>query len=280
MPFSISGNVNVFEKGALRNLEKHLGIILSINQSHLQQHLMIRRTLQQLGGSVGVLSNLSRQELLSFIFVLTQFGDTTRAETPPEYLLLESIPFVVQWRSGHYMIPLEILEYLSHERIFKEQGYLFALIPSLSVKEKKSWIRWIGADFEKGGDRDLNFEIYFQCRLLQKPFLGKSLVQESQIDLEQIWPPGKNEFLDWFYKGLSTFYYAMEEMSKKEKDPFLLHVIELIKAGKFVLKRQPDRFGESASYTLVSTVEGNTPQLREITFQWEVERIRKDSLFQ
>jgi hypothetical protein len=279
MPFAISGNVSAFEKGTLRNLEKHLGIILSENQSHLQQHLMIRRTLQQLGGSVDILSGLSRQELLSFIFVLTQFGDTTRLETPAEYLLLESIPFVVQWRKGHYMIPLEILEYLSHERIFRDQGYLFALIPSLPMREKKSWIRWIGVDFEKGGDRDLNFEIYFQCRLLQKPFLGKSLVQESEIELEQIWPQGKNEYIDWFYKGLSTFYYSMEEMSKKEKDPFLLHVIELIRAGKFVLKRLADVYGEETRYSLVSTVEGNTPQLRETIFQWEVERIRKDSLF-
>jgi hypothetical protein len=279
MPFAISGNVRSFEPGSLRSLEKHLGIILSDNQSHVQQHLMIRRTLQQLGGSVDLLSGLSRQELLSFIFVLTQFGDTIRSETPGEYLLLESIPFVVQWKKGQYMIPLEILEYLSHERIFRDQGYLFALIPALPMREKKSWIRWMGVDFEKGGDRDLNFEIYFQCRLLQKPFLGKSLLQESEIELEQIWPLGKSEYIDWFYKGLSTFYYSLEEMSKKERDPFLLHVIELIRSGKLILKKLPDIYGEDSRYSLVSTVEGNTPQLREVIFQWEIERIRKDSLF-
>ncbi|TGN20910.1 hypothetical protein [Leptospira idonii] len=279
MPFAVSGNVGVFEKGTLRNFEKQLGIILSENQPHLQQHLMIRRALQHLGGSVSVLSGLSRQELLSFIFVLTQFGDTIRSETPAEYMQVEAIPYVVQWQKGHYMIPLEILEYLAHERIFRDQGYLFALIPALPIKEKKAWIRWMGVDFEKGGDRDLNFEIYFQCRLLQKPFLGKSLVQESEIELNQIWPYGKNEYLDWFYKGLSCFYYSMEEMSKREKDPFLLHVIELIKAGKFILKKLPDVYGKETSYSLVSTVEGNTPQLRETIFQWEVERIRKDSLF-
>ena len=33
MPFAISGNVDSFEKGSLRNLEKHLGIILSENQT-------------------------------------------------------------------------------------------------------------------------------------------------------------------------------------------------------------------------------------------------------
>ncbi|XDD54456.1 hypothetical protein AB3N62_01205 [Leptospira sp. WS4.C2] len=279
MPFSISGNFKNCERASLRNFEKHLGIILSENQTQLQQHLMIRRALQNLSGSVSVLSGLSRQELLSFIFILTQFGDIIRSETPPEYLLLESIPYVVEWTKGHYMIPMEILEHLAHERIFKDQGYLFALIPALSIKEKKSWIRWIGVDFEKGGDRDLNFEIYSQCRVLQKPFLGKSLVQESEIRLEQIWPRGKNECIDWFYKGLSTFYYSMEEMSRKEKDPFLLHVIELIKSGKFILKRLPDTYGKESSYSLVGTVEGNTPQLRETTFQWEVERLRKDSLF-
>ncbi|BDA77273.1 hypothetical protein LPTSP3_g02030 [Leptospira kobayashii] len=279
MSFAISGHVKNFEKGSLRNFEKHLGIILSENQPHLQQHIMIRRALQQLGGSVDVLSGLSRQELLSFIFVLTQFGDVTRTETPLEYMQIESIPYVVQWKKGHYMIPLEILEYLSHERIFRDQGYLFALIPSLSIKEKKSWIRWMGVDFEKGGDRDLNFEIYFQCRLLQKPFLGKSLVQESEIEIEQIWPKGKNEYIDWFYKGLSTFYYSMEEMSKQERDPFLVHVIELIKAGKFILKKLPDTYGQESRFSLISTVEGNTPQLRETVFQWEEERIRKDSLF-
>ncbi|TGN06501.1 hypothetical protein [Leptospira ilyithenensis] len=279
MSFAISGHVKNFEKGSLRNFEKHLGIILSENQPHLQQHIMIRRALLQLGGSVDVLSGLSRQELLSFIFVLTQFGDVTRTETPLEYMQIESIPYVVQWKKGHYMIPLEILEYLSHERIFRDQGYLFALIPSLSIKEKKSWIRWMGVDFEKGGDRDLNFEIYFQCRLLQKPFLGKSLVQESEIEIEQIWPKGKNEYIDWFYKGLSTFYYSMEEMSKQERDPFLVHVIELIKAGKFILKKLPDTYGKESRFSLISTVEGNTPQLRETVFQWEEERIRKDSLF-
>ncbi|WP_411824047.1 hypothetical protein [Leptospira sp. 'Mane'] len=279
MSFAISGHVKNFEKGSLRNFEKHLGIILSENQPHLQQHLMIRRALQQLGGSVDVLSGLSRQELLSFIFVLTQFGDVTRTETPLEYMQIESIPYIVQWKKGHYMIPLEILEYLSHERIFRDQGYLFALIPSLSIKEKKSWIRWMGVDYEKGGDRDLNFEIYFQCRLLQKPFLGKSLVQESEIEMEQIWPKGKNEYIDWFYKGLSTFYYSMEEMSKQEKDPFLVHIIELIKAGKFILKKLPDSYGQESRFSLISTVEGNTPQLRETVFQWEEERIRKDSLF-
>lgn len=279
MPFAISGNVASFERGALRNLEKKLGIILSDNQSQLQQHLMLRRALNHLGGSVQVLSSLSRQELLSFIFVLTQFGDTTRAETPAEYLLLETVPFVIQWKAGHYMIPLEILEFLSHERIFKEQGYLFALIPSLSIREKKSWIRWMGIDFEKGGDRDLNFEIYFQCRILQKPFLGKSLVQESSIDLEQIWPKGKNEYLDWFYKGFSTFYYSMEELSKRESDPFLKHIIELVRCGKFILKKLPESYGEESKFILVSTVEGNTPQLRETIFQWESSRLKKDSLF-
>lgn len=279
MPFSVSGNVHLFEKGSLRNFEKHLGIILSENQTQMQQHLMIRRAIQQISASVNVLSGLSRQELLSFIFILTQFGDIVRAETPPEYLLLESTPYVIQWSKGHYMIPIEILEHLAHERIFKEQGYLFALIPSLSIKEKKSWIRWIGVDFEKGGDRDLNFEIYSQCRLLQKPFLGKSLVQESQIELEQIWPKGKNEYIDWFYKGLSSFYYALDEMSKKERDPFFKHIIDLIKSGKFILKRQPDTYGKEIQFSLVATVEGNTPQLRETTFQWEIERLKKNSLF-
>ncbi len=279
MPLALAGNIDKFERGSLRGLERALGMILSENQPRLQQGLMLKRALQSLGGSAEVFSHLSRQELLSFIFLLTQFGDTTRSETPPEYLQVENVPFVIQWKNGHYMIPLEVLDFLSHEKIFKDQSYLFALIPSLPLKEKKAWIRWMGVDFEKGGDRDLNFELYFQCRLLQKPFHGKSLVQETEIRLEKIWPQGKNEYLDWFYKGLTPFYYAVEEMGKKEKDPFLVHCIELIKAGKFILKKVAEPYGKPTEYLLVSTVEGNTPQLRETIFQWELERIRKDSLF-
>lgn len=279
MPLALAGNIHRFEKGSLRSFERALGIILSVNQPKLQQGLMIKRALTGLGGSGKILSSLNRQELLSFIFLLTQFGDTTRLETPPEYLLIENIPLVVQWKNGHYMVPLEVLEYLSHEKVFKEQSYLFALIPSLSLKEKKAWIRWMGVDFEKGAERDLNFELYFQCRLLQKPFHGKSLVQETEIRLEKIWPPGKNQYLDWFYKGLTTFYFAMEEMSKSEKDPFLMHCIELIKSGKFILKRLPETFAKPTEYVLISTVEGNTPQLRETIFQWEIERLNKDTLF-
>ena len=67
----------------------------------------------------------------------------------------------------------------------------------------------------------------------------------------------------------------MHELSKKERDPFILHLLEVIKAGKFVLKETGDM------PKLVSTVEGATPQLRETIFQYEIEKNKlKHSLFE
>jgi hypothetical protein len=278
MPFAIAGNVNRFEKGALRRLEKHLGIILSPNQPKLQQKRMIFRGLQEKGGIHNILENLSRQELLSLIFIITQFGDTTPAETPAEYSNVKNIPYIIEWQKNHFMIPLEILELFSQERIFKEQGYLFSLIPNLPKDEKIAWIRWIGVDFEKGGHRSLDFEIYYQCRLLQKPFQGKSLLTDMEFQVKDMWPPGTCSEMDWYYKGLTTFYYSVFELSKNEKDPFKKHVLDVIRSGKYILKK-PDRNIPTTYSSLVATVEGSTPQLRETVYQWETEEDQRQGLF-
>lgn len=268
MPFMISGNYERFEPGSLRKLEKHLGIILSPNQPALQQRRMLQRGMAMQGGIHNILEGLDRKELLSLIFLITQFGDIALAETPVEYTDLKNIPYAIEWKRHHFMIPLEILELFSQERLFKEQMYLFALIPSLPKEEKKSWIRWMGVDYDRATNRSIDFEIYSQCRILQKPYNGKSLIQDTQFALVDLWPEGSCEEIDWYYKGLTTFYYSLQELSKREKDPFKRHVIDILKSGKFILKRN-DRYSPAIQSQVVSTVEGATPQLRESIFQWE-----------
>jgi hypothetical protein len=267
MSFAIAGNYNRFESGALRKLEKELGIILSPSQPALQQKKMIHYGMTHMGGLHHILESLTRKELLSLIFIITQFGDTALAETPAEYRDLKNIPYVLEWKKNHFMIPLEIMDLFSQERLFKEQGYLFALIPSLPKAEKKAWIRWMEVDYEPG-ERSLDFEIYFQCRLLQKPFHGKSLIQDTSFHLVDLWPVGTCEEIDWYYKGLTTFYYSLHELSKKERDPFKRHVIDVIKCGKFILKK-PERYLPLTDSTIIASVEGATPQLRESLYQWE-----------
>lgn len=268
MPFAIAGNVGRIDSDALRKFEKQLGIILSPHQPTMQQKKMIRHGLQNLGGIHHILESLSKKELLSLIFLITQFGDVTMEETPRDYRELNDIPYIVEWKKFHYMIPLEVMDILSQERLFKEQGYLFALIPSLPKEEKKAWIRWMGVDYEPNSERSLDFELHLQCRVLQKPFHGKSLIQDTEFSVVDLWQEGTCEELDWFYKGLTSFYYSMNELSKKEKDPFKRHVIDVIKCGKFILKK-PDRYLPPTGSKLVATVEGATPQLRESLFQWE-----------
>ena len=147
-------------------------------------------------------------------------------------------------------------------------------------KEKKAWIKWIGTDYEGESDRDLNHEIFAKSRALQKPFKGKSYIHENEFFLEQLWQPGMNKIVDWYYKGLTTFYFAMQELARVEHDPFFVHVLEEIKAGKYVLKKAPQEFGEMEKYKLVSTVEGKSLQLRETSFNWEFEKKKQsDYLF-
>jgi hypothetical protein len=268
MPFAISGNVSRIERDSLRRLERKLGIILSPNQPTLQQKKMIQRGLHGMGGLHNILESLTKRQLLSLIFLITQFGDITLEETPAEYTDLEDIPYIVEWKKNHFMIPLEILELLSNERLFKEQGYLFALIPSLLKEEKTAWIKWIGADYEPNKERSIDFEIHYQCRLLQKPFNGKSLIQDTEFSLIDVWPFGSCQELDWYYKGLTTFYYSLQELAKREKDPFKRHVIDVIRCGKFILKKT-DRYTSNMDAKIVASVEGATPQLRESLFHWE-----------
>ncbi|MCE9499547.1 MAG: hypothetical protein K8R21_03460 [Leptospira sp.] len=272
MPFSIAGNISRFENHSIKKFEKYFGIILSEKQFAKQQAQLIQTSLKNSSGAIKILNGFSKPELISLIFLLTQFGDVILAEAPPDYVHFGNIPFAIEWTAGHCMVPLEILEFLSFEKIFRDQNYLFSLIPMLSLKEKKAWIKWMEVDVEAETEKELNHEIHHHCRLLQSPFQGKSFIHEEDFYLEQVWPQGKNEFVDWFYKGITPFYYAMQELSRIEKDPFKIHVLEIIKAGKFILKKEPEKFRSKDKYKLVGTVEGNTPQLRKILYGWEEEK--------
>lgn len=137
MPFLISGNLDLVERHSLKKMEKFLGIILSPVQFPVEQYNLLRHALHRNLDPDALIRKMNRQELLSFIYILTQFGDVVRAETPAEYLNVEKIPLVLEWQKGQYMIPYEVLDHLSTSRIFKNQNYLFALIPSLPIKEKK-----------------------------------------------------------------------------------------------------------------------------------------------
>lgn len=279
MPISISESSSYISPNALRKFQREFGIILSPKQFKKQQQTLIANALNSRRTIVEELGKLDRKEILSFIFVLSQFGDVSKHEVPSEYLLLENNPFVVEWTGGNYSIPKEVLEYFAYEKIFKEQNYLFALIPALSMKEKKAWIKWLGIDFQGETEWELNHELYNQCRMLQKPFNGKSYIHEKEFRLEQLWRPGQNKYIDWFYKGLTTFYFAVQELSRFETDPFFVHVVHVIKAGKFILKKLPERFGERDEHILVLTIEGTTPQLRNTVYEWETNRENKNELF-
>lgn len=281
MPFLISGNIDRISPEALSKFKKNFGLILSENQFTKQQYLMIQSALKARHDYVHVLSRLQKHELLSLIFLISQFGDCMLSEIPAEYSYFENIPYIVEWTKGAFTIPYEILDFLSGEKIFKEQQYLFALLPAIPAKEKKAWVKWMNLDFEGESEKELNYAIYANCRILQQPYKGKSYIHETEFLIEQLWPPGKNEIVDWYYKGMTTFYFAMQELSRTEKDPFFSRVLEEIKSGKYLLKKISQRFGESEKYKLISTVEGRTAQLRNTVFNWELERkTDTDFLFQ
>ncbi len=281
MPFSISGNLDKIDPAALVKFQKHFGLILSENHFEKQQYTMILDALRHRHNYILEMAEMTKKEIMSLIFILSQFGDIVTGEAPGEFTDFRNIPYILEWSPNVYMVPREVLDFLGQERVFKDQNYLFALLPSLPVKEKKAWIKWLATDYEGNSEKDLNHEIYKELRLLQKPYMGKSLIQETSFSLSKIWKPGDNKIVDWFYKGLTPFYFAMQELSQTLKDPFLLHVVEMIKSGKYILKKEPDKFREKENYKLVLTVEGSSIQFRESIFHWEVEKKKSsDYLFQ
>lgn len=279
MPFLLSSKLELIEDIRVIEFQKKFGIILSKRQTEKQRYQIIQNSLKNKMNFVETFSNFSKEEVVSFVFLISQFGDTILDDTPLEYSHFKKNPFVLEWKENHFTIPYEILEYLAHEKIFKEQNYLFSLIHSIPVKEKKSWMKWLGIIYEGDTEKEINLEIYNHCRLLQKPFEGKSFVTEEEFSIEKLWTFGSNQFLDWYYKGISNFYYSLQELAKVEKDPFFLRIISEIKSGKLVLKKNKVNFGEKDSFKLVSSVEGKTIQFREKILFWE-EKNNPNSLFQ
>jgi len=280
MPFSISQNLDKIDPGALVQFQKHFKLILSDKQFEKQRYSLIYNSLRMQNDYIKVMGDLTREELISFIFILSQFGDIVSGEVPEDLIRFENNPYVIQWRKGMYMVPTEVLDFFAMEKVFRNQNYLFALLPLLSIKEKKSWIKWLASDYEGDSERELNHAIYQKLRLLQKPMQGKTILQEKEFSLSQLWKPGSNKIVDWFYKDLTTFYYAMQELSKVEQDPFIQHILLMIKSGRLILKKEPEKFRQKTNYKLVLTVEGSSIQMRETVFSWEVEKKRpSDYLF-
>lgn len=278
MPFLISGNIEQIEPNALRHFSKKFGLILSKHQSIKEQQKMLQSALQNLNFKE-ITRQFGKKELLSFIFILTQFGDVSLDEIPLEYSYLKNVPYVLEWSRGHFTVPFEVLDFLANQKILKKQGYLFSLLPQLSLREKKAWVRWLGIDYEGKFENKLNHEIYYRCRIIQQRTEGKSRITESEIPLQSIWERGNKDIIDWFYQGLTSFYFAIQELSFIETDPYVLELIRDIKCGKFILKKLPEKFGKDEEFVLVKTVEGKTPQLRKTVYHWELERESKNSLF-
>ncbi|MCB1141621.1 MAG: hypothetical protein KDK54_05245 [Leptospiraceae bacterium] len=72
----------------------------------------------------------------------------------------------------------------------------------------------------------------------------------------------------------------MQELSQKEKDSFLLTIINEIKAGKYIIKKEPEKFREREEYRLVATAEGASIQFRDTIFHYEMQKDdQEDFLF-
>ncbi|HNF15735.1 MAG TPA: hypothetical protein PK453_18870 [Leptospiraceae bacterium] len=270
MPIELSVHTDIVEKNALVKFQKDFGFILSSSQFPKQRLLLIQSAVRGRKDYVNILSSMDRQELLSFLFILSQFGDAVRGEAPEEFIYFSSIPYVVEWQKGKYSVPSEILEYLSGEKIFRDQNYIFALLPMLPLKEKKSWIKWLEKDFQ-GNEKQLNQEIYRELRKLVRKRQLKSIVKEKESPRDKLWKPGESRFMDWYYKDITTFYFAAQEMEKAETDPLISSLLQEIKCGRWILKKDPEKFQEKTSSRLVATVEGSSFQFRETEFSWEME---------
>ncbi|MDX1958636.1 MAG: hypothetical protein SFU98_08695 [Leptospiraceae bacterium] len=272
MPFTISGNLDKISQSSIVKFQKSFGVILSHKQFPKQQFTLIQNILKDRHDYVSQLGSFSKTELMSFIFILSQFGDVIKSEAPENFQDFENNPYVIEWQEGMFMIPWELLDFLSTEKVFREQNYLFALLVSLSLKEKKAWMKWLEKDCEYENEKELTLQIYRSLRTIQKKFQGKSIIHEKQFELGKLWIPGTNRIMDWYYKGLTPFYFTMQEMAQEEQDPFFKIVLEEIKAGKYILKKEPEKFREKMNYILVSTIEGQSVQFRETMFNWEIEK--------
>lgn len=280
MPFLISGNLERLSETALVDFQKKFGIIISENQFFRQQYALIHNAILSRYDIVQVLTGLDKDEIISFLFILSQFGDAVVNESPIDFLRFGSNPYILEWQEGKFMIPWEVIEVFANEKVFRERNYLFSLLHQLSIKEKKAWVKWLMMDYEGRTEKDLNREIYKELRVLQKPFEGKSIITENEFKLSSIWKRGENQIVDWYYKGLTTFYYTMQELSQKEKDSFLLTIINEIKAGKYIIKKEPEKFREREEYRLVATAEGASIQFRDTIFHYEMQKDdQEDFLF-
>ena len=245
----IGNALSEFEK--LR-LQKLLKCILPI-----EKHPIILRKFIQERLLVIYTQNKKIHSELSFQKLLKNFGVLSRENLEEnEYTSLTKNPYVLFPSKNICFLNADTLPILAEDKDLYEQNYLLFIIQKLGPYEKKDWCHCLKVTKKIGSERERNILLYHI--LAKKNHLNQHFEEEYIPKyLEDIFPRNTLHPMSWFYRGVITFYKALEETEKKLNSylPIVQKTIPLFKLGRLVIKKNKEMNKEKGLWKIVRVSE-------------------------
>ena len=271
MSLPIVGNIDLFEESSIFKFEKNFNTILSKHQTLKKQNDIIKRALNDECNFDDCVTSSSSYKVFSFVFVLTQFGKTSESKLPPNFLDYKNNPYIFKTKKNEFLIPWEIIDYISTKKIFDVKNYLFAKMQKLSKANLESWYFWINQSKDHKLTKSLlRYKLYSIVQEMQSR-LKSSILEENEtekencesIELKKLWNEN-NPIMKSFYKSEINFYDAMCALEKKEISAKKKEILSLIKSGKLV----PNNLKYKNKISLIFTAESIFPKFQKDNFNY------------
>ncbi len=275
MTVSLAEQLARLPETEIDRLQKKLRVILR----HYQEPGRLRRTLQNVFENLGApsecLARLGPDALRVFQKLLDNFGNLTRGQLKAgEQELLQKIPYVIWTDEEHCSLCAEAESSVGADPFFQEKGYLFSLIRSLPLKEKKAWGAWLHLSETHITRSNLEREIYNRVAslrqtavendpvdVLEDPYSGAAATGFPGF-LNDVFPEDRGALpLNWFYRGILPLYSALAQTDQSHANR-LSHaqntLLQWMKSGQVVARAVTAEFGQSERWRLVRTRENFT----------------------
>ena len=161
MSVYLSEYFDCLAQAEIQRLQKMLNIILRHKTGKESLKCALQSIYVGMGRPLEILNNMELGTRLIFLKLLESFGILPAEQlSKQEKEILDSIPFTVWLNERCCVISAEALEYFAGDPHFKKEGYLFAYIRNLPVREKKSWLCWLDPDSRHRNGRESSHAIY------------------------------------------------------------------------------------------------------------------------
>ena len=268
MAYSLLENLHNLPGKEIDRLQKRLGIILRNSSETERLRTSVYGIFTRMGDPVLHHEKLNKSTRAgeSLFRLMDAFGSMHISHLESDELAeLKLSPYTVWPDENNCMLSEEAMDVFTHSFESLPSEYLFKHIRGLSVREKKSWARWIKLNFVSTNERMRNRVLYRKLAKLCYEKCSDSLDIQS-LYLEDVFPDDPGRFsVAWFYRDVLSLYDSLHKMESEntDLDSNQKKYLNLLKIGKLLVVREKAEFGSPSKHRLILSRESHLKRVKQ-----------------